>query len=151
MQFGERNAGTPRVGDELTNQRAGLLRAFPGAPSWRELPHKRPGAMANFDEALRLEIAIGLGDRGGIDAQLRGELPHRWQRRGTAKRAGGDRETDALGDLDVERNGTAGIDIVEHRPPAVTVYWYSRTVVKGGLARAGPHGRLQNDSTRSDE
>src|SRR6266487_3759517 len=30
---------------------------------------------------------------------------------------------------------------------AVTVYWYSRTVVKG-LARAAPRGRFQYDSTR---
>ena len=101
MQFGERNAGTPRVSEEFAHQRGGLLRAFPGPPSRRELAHERARAMANFHEALCLEIAISLDDRGRIDTELRRELPHGRQRRGAAERAGGDRETDALGDLDV--------------------------------------------------
>ncbi len=101
MQFGERNAGTPRVGDELTDERAGLLGAFPGAPSRRELAHERAGAMANFHKPLGFEIAIGLDNGGRIDTELRRELPHRRQGRGAPQRAGGDRETDAVRDLDV--------------------------------------------------
>ena len=101
MQFGERNAGTPRVGDKLTDERAGLLGAFPGAPSRRELAHERAGAMANFHKPLGFEIAIGLDNGGRIDTELRRELPHRRQGRRTAKRTGGDRETDALRDLHV--------------------------------------------------
>ena len=114
MQFGERNAGTPRVGDELTDERAGLLGAFPRAPSRRELAHEGAGAVPDFDEALCLEVFIRLNDRRGIDPQLGSQLPDGRERRRGVERARRDRQAHALGDLDIKRNGTARIDTVKH-------------------------------------
>ncbi|PYO71520.1 MAG: hypothetical protein DMD64_14365 [Gemmatimonadetes bacterium] len=65
MQLRQRHAGAARLREQLANERAGLLGAFPRAPPRRELADKRPRPMANLDEALRLEIAIGLRDRSG--------------------------------------------------------------------------------------
>src|SRR5437879_5938492 len=108
------DAGAPRVGQQLADEGDGLLRALPCPAPRRQLPHERAGPVADFHEPLCLEIPVGLNDGCGIDAQLSRELANGWQRSGAAQRAGCDRQAHALGDLHVERNGTAGIDPVKH-------------------------------------
>src|SRR5216117_3710140 len=80
-----RSGAPPRAACERARRPAG---AFPRAPPRRELADERAGAVTDFDEALCLEVFIGLNDRRGIDPQLGGELSDGWQRSRAAQRAG---------------------------------------------------------------
>src|SRR3954465_14736244 len=97
--------------------------------------------MSDFDEALLFELAVRLSDRGGINAQFAGELPDRRKRCGTAQRAVGDRETDALRDLCVQGDSAAWIDAMKHGRARVPVCWYSITVA-GVLTSPAVRARL---------
>ena len=115
MQLRERDARAPRLGEKLSHEGDGLLRPFSRPPSRGQLSHEGAGAVANLHEPLCLEIAICLRDSRRIDSELGRQLADRWQGRCAAERARRDCQAHALGDLDVKRNGTAGIDIVKHR------------------------------------
>lgn len=138
MELRQGNACTARLGEELSHQGNRLLRALPGSTAWRELTHKRPRTVPDLHEPLLLEVAIGLRHSCGIHSQFGGQLSNGWKWRGTAQRAGRNRQSHALGDLHIERNGTAGVNIVKHDAARVAVYRYSITVREHSQGRERP-------------
>ena len=114
MELGQRDTGAAGISQKLSDQRDSLLRAFSRAPARRELADERSGSMANFYKSLCLEIAVRLRDGGRIDAEFRGELPYRRERRSTAKCAGRDGQAHAIGNLHVKWDRTASINAVKH-------------------------------------
>ena len=94
--------------------------------SWSELTHERAGALPDFHEAGGFQIAVGLNNRGGIDAELGRELAYGRERGRRPQLTRGDGDAEARGDLRVQRRGTSWVDPFEHLGPLL--YWCTNTV-----------------------
>lgn len=114
MQFVNRHAESPRFGDHPPHQRRGLVGSLAGAPLGADFPYERSCALAQFDEPVGLELAIGLDDGRGIHAQTGRQLAHRGEGIAGTKIPGGNGDAHARGDLGIERCGATWVDMVEH-------------------------------------
>ena len=100
----------------------GLLRARAGTiqvlgepmPLGAHFPHERPRSLAQLDESIGLELAIGLDDSCGIHAQAGRKLAHGGEGIAGTKTSGGNGDAHACGDLGIERVGATRVDMVEH-------------------------------------
>jgi len=103
------------MSEHLADQCNRLPRPLARARLGRDLSHKRPGALSHLHEPLGLEVAVRLHDRRGVHAQLSGQLAHGGQGGGWAQLTRRNGQPHAVGDLLVQGDWAAGVEMLEHR------------------------------------
>ena len=95
----------------------GAQRAVRGEGGVAQRPdHERPDARAGGDEAVVLELAVGLEDRVGVDGEVRHDVLDRRQLVALAQEAEPQRLAYLLDDLQVGRDPGPGVQVeLDHR------------------------------------
>ena len=83
-----------------------------------------PDATPGFDGARAFEVGVDLGNGVGVDAEVDGQLPDRWQLVAWLQGAGGDGDANAALELRVEGRRVGWIDLEVRRQLAITERLY---------------------------